>query len=231
MCGSAPRSPTCRERRERSRDCCPSASSLKGKGKRRNLEENSSFERPATRRKPSTDAMSVMVDVRIGRRRSRMVRSPNWNSSPSGPRGSVVSSRSSSSSGASAMRTAEKETSSRGTSEMEPSRAPIRTSTACPRSPRPRWTDRYTLCDVGCTAMSRMSRSAVAQPRNDATNASTFSISKGSGPASDPGSATSTANIFAAPLSARNKIPAGPNVMGPADSISTEPLCKPYVPI
>ena len=47
-------------------------------------------------------------------------------------------------------------TSSSGTSMIEPSSRSIRTSTAWAASPRPRWTDRYTLCDTGWTAMSRM---------------------------------------------------------------------------
>ena len=78
---------------------------MNGNGIRRSLDENSSFDSPATSRVPSTYAMSVTVEVRIGLRSRRIVRAPNWNSSPSSPSGSVVSSRSSSSAGASPMLT------------------------------------------------------------------------------------------------------------------------------
>src|ERR1700733_9860106 len=73
-----------------------------------------------------------------------------------------------------------------------------------------------------------MTMSPGSQPRNEATRTSTFSRSNGSGPAAGPGSATSTAKTFAAALSARNKIPSGPNAIGPADPMSAVPACSPY---
>ena len=76
--------------------------------------------------------------------------------------------------------------------------------------------------------MSLIVTSPAWQPRNEPTRASTFSRSNGSDPASGPGSATSTANTFAETLSARNKIPSGPNVIGPADRMSAAPARKPY---
>ena len=104
----------------------------------------------------------------------------------------------------------------------------MRTSTLCAASPRPRCTDKYTLCDVGCTAMSRMTTSSMSHPRNEARRASTLATSNGSDPAAAPWSATSTANTFAETLSARNRIPAGPNVIGPADRTSAVPIFNPY---
>ena len=106
---------------------------------------------------------------------------------------------------------------------IAPSTRAIRTSTAWPASPRPRWTDRYTLRDTGWTAMSLMTMSPAAQPRNEPTRASTSPMSNGSDPAAAPGSATSTACTLAAALSARNKIPPGPKVIGPADRMSARP--------
>ena len=103
----------------------------------------------------------------------------------------------------------------------------IRTSTGWAASPWPRRTDRYTLCDRGWTAMSLMVMSPGSQPRNDPTRASTSSRSNGSAPPAAPGSATSTANTVAAALSARNKIPAGPNVIGPAERRLTRPGFNP----
>jgi hypothetical protein len=100
----------------------PVTSALNGNGIRRSFDENSSFDRPAMSRVPSTYAMSVTVEVRIGRRRMRIVRSPIWSSSPSAPWGRVMSCRSSSGAGASAIGTSATGTWSSGTSMIEPSR-------------------------------------------------------------------------------------------------------------